>query len=367
MFNNLHLDPAKVRSVSLDAAEISADTIVSDLQALGVRFDRCAMDAMEEFYTSVYSAMDAAPNPVTVPSAANALQFLQYFYAKPVTIATQARLADDLLGRTIGGSWEDEQVVVPVIEHIGQARPYGDTNNVPLASFNNNFEARSIVRMELGLEANKLEIARAAKMRIDSVGVKRNAIALALSISANDIAFNGFNGGANYTYGILNDPGLNAYITVAAGNGGDTEWSGKTFEEITADIRAAFQALRVQSGGNFNPERDACTLGVAMAASEALNYTSQFGYSVYDFIKKNYPNCRVVAVPQFSGANGGENVMYLIADRIGDSEVVEQMVQSELFLVGTQPIAKGMIEDYSNATAGAIVTQPIGVVRLSGI
>lgn len=363
--NKLSLKPHQVKAISLDAAEISADTIVRDLESLGVRFDRTAMDGMEQFYASV--AGDAAPAPVTVPSAANALQFLQHFFAEPITIVTEARTADDLLGRTIGGNWYDEQVVVPVIERIGQARPYGDTNNVPLASFNNNFEGRGIVRFELGLEANRLEINRAAAMRIDSVSVKRNAVALALAISANDVAFNGFNGGSNYTYGILNDPGLSAYVTVATGDGGSTEWSGKTFEEITADIRIAVQALRVQSGGNFNPERDGFTIGVALAASEALNYTSSFGFSVQDFIKKNYPNARVVVVPQFDGANGGSNVFYVIADRIGTGKAADQVVQTELFLVGTQPTAKGMIEDYSNATAGAVVMQPVGVVRYTGI
>lgn len=362
MFKKFSLEPDQVCSVSLDAADITVD----DLRTLGVRFDQSAMDEMEKFYTSIYS-MDAAPNPITVPSAANALQFLQHFYANPVTIVTQARLADELMGRTFAGAWEDEQIVVPVIERIGQARPYGDTTNVPLASFNNNWESRNVVRMELGVEVNKLETARTARMRIDSVSVKRDAVALALSISANDIAFNGYNNGSGHTYGILNDPGLNAYITVATGASGDTEWSTKTFAEITADIRAAFQALRVSSGANFNPERDACTLGVALAAFEALNYTSEFGFSVMDFIKKNYPKCRVVAVPQFSAANGGENVFYLMADRIGANKVADQIMQNELFLVGAAPTPKGFVEDYSNATAGAIVAQPIGIVRYSGI
>lgn len=362
---NFSLKPHQVKAVSLDAADISCETIVNDLATLGVRFDAAAMDAMADFYATV--AGDAAPLPVTTPSAANALQFLQYFFANPITIVTEARLADELIGRTIGGNWYDAEVVAPVIERIGQARLYGDTNNVPLASFNNNFESRSIVRFELGLEANRLEINRAAAMRLDSVSIKRDAIALAHSIAVNDVAFNGFNGGSNHTYGILNDPGLSAYVTVATGAGGNTTWASKTFEEITADIRGAVQALRVSSGANFNPERDGFTIGVALAAVEALSYTSEFGYSVMDFIKKTYPKARVVAVPQFSGANGGENVFYLIADSIGNNKVADQMVQSALFLVGTQPTAKGMIEDYSCATAGTIITQPIGVVRYSGI
>lgn len=363
-YDKLNISPEKVRAFALDSVK-NESTILNDLARLGIGFAPGTMDAMHNFYQAV---MDEAPAPVTVPTAANALQFLQYFFANSIKVVTQARVADELMGRVIAGNWYDEQIVANIVERTGQPRPYGDTNNVPLSGFNQNFEARTIVRMELGLEANRLEMLRVAAMRLDSVALKRDAVAEALAISANDIAFNGFNNGAGHTYGILNDPGLPAYVSVSTGAAShDTEWSGKTFAEITADIRTAFQALRVRSGAHFNPERDACTLAVAVGSMEALAYTSEFGFSVADFIKKNYPGCRIVAVPQFNAANSGDNVFYLIADQIAEQKVVSQNIQSELFLLGTQPTAKGMIEDYSNGTAGVFVTVPIGVVRYTGI
>lgn len=361
MKKDFHLKPEQVNSVVMDA-----DCTLDFLNKLGVAFDEEAVAEMHKFYAKV-GALDEAPAAITTPSATNALQFLQYIFPEPIEIVTQARVADELLGRTFAGSWHDQEVVAPVIERIGQARPYADSANVPLASFNNNFEARSIVRMELGMQVNKLESARTSAMRIDSAAVKRASVAQALAIGANDIAFNGYNAGGNRTYGILNDPSIGSYTTVATGASGDTTWISKTFLEITADIRAAVQALRVKSGANFNPERDAFTLGIAVSASEALAYTSDFGYSVREFIKENYPKCRIVYVPQFDSANGGENVFYLIADTIGGQRVAEQYVQQEMFLVGAQPTAKGMLEDYSNATAGAFVRMGIGVVRYSGI
>lgn len=361
MKKDLTLKPDQVNAFAFDS-----ETDLETLGKLGIAFDSDAVHAMHEFYAKV-GALDEAPATITVPSASNALQFLQYIFPTPIEIVTQARVADELLGRTFAGAWYDEEVVRPVLERTGNARAYGDTANVPLASFNNNFEKRSIVRMELGMQTMKLEAERASRMRIDSFGFKRSAVAQALAISINDIAFNGYNGGNNRTYGILNDPNLSAYTTVATGAGQDTTWNSKTFLEITADIRTAVNELRVKSGANFNPERDGFTLGVAVSAMEALAYTSDFGYSVEDFIKKNYPKCRIVAVPQFDNANGGENVFYVIADQIAGQKVAEQIVQQELFLVGAQPTAKGMLEDYSCATAGAVVRMPIGVVRYSGI
>lgn len=356
---NFHLSPAQVKGVAFDSAELPS---MEDLQKLGVAFDSASLEAVKKF------AMDAAPGLFTTASITTPIQFLQFFFAKPIMNVTTARVADRLIGRTIGGSWEDEEVVQPIVERTGQARPYGDKANVPMASFNNNFERRSIVRMELGFEAQKLEIARAAKVRIDNIGVKRSAVAEALAISANDIAFNGFNGGAGHTYGILNDPNLPSYVTVATGAASDTEWSSKTFLEITADIRAAIGALRVKAAGHFNPENDSFLLAIANAAATNLDVTNELGtLSVREWIKKTYPGARIEVVPQFDGANGGNNVFYVMADNIGGEKVAMNIAQQELFLLGVQPTAKGMIEDYSNAVAGVMFTMPIGVVRYSGI
>ena len=356
----LHLNPSQVRPFAMDEK-----TTMDDLRRLGIDALPDVVSEMEKQGKTL--GMDEAPNAVTTPSAAYALQFLQYFFPTPIEVVTQARVADELLGRNIAGSWYDEQLVLPIAERVGQARPYTDAGNIPYASFNVNYEPRTVVRMELGFKVGPLEAQRAAAQRIDAVGIKRRAVANALAISTNAIAFNGFNDGKGHTYGILNDPGLPAYVTVAAGTGGTTTWSSKTFEEIVADLQTAIAALRLRTGSNFDPFRDGFTLGVASAAVDYLNTVTQFGVSVMDYIKKTWPGARIVAVPQFNGANSTANVFYLIADRIAGQEVAGQYIQQTMFLVGITPAAKGADEDYSNATAGVLVGQPIGIVRYSGI
>lgn len=355
--NILRMKAGQVNAVALDSME-KLPTL-DDLKQLGVMFDADALKTV----------MDAAPPAITTPTVANAVQFLQYFFARPIQVVTQARVIDDLIGRSVAGSWADEEIQMPIVERIGQARPYTDAANVPEASFNQNFEGRKIFRMELGASANRLEMERAAKMRIDSMALKRAAVAQALDIGRNDVGFNGYNDGSGHTYGILNDPGLPAYTTVAQNAGNtSTEWKDKTYLEIVADLRTAVQALRTRSGSNFDPTRDAFTLGVATDCRDALDTTSQYGNSVMDYIGKTWPKCRVVTVPQFNDANGGANVFYVIADNVAGEPVADQYVQAELFLVGAKPTAKGgMLEDYSNATAGAFVTVPIGIVRYTGI
>jgi hypothetical protein len=285
-----------------------------------------------------------------------------------VRVVTQARTADDLLGRNIAGSWEDEEIVLPVIERVGQAKPYGDTTAVKLSSFNTNYEKRTVVRFEDGLEVTTLEEARAAKAGVNSALEKRAAVTESLAISLNSIAFNGYNNGANKTYGVLNDPNLSAYVTVEDGAAGDPEWSSKTFIEIINDVKTAMSALRVQSGYNFNPEKDSATLAIAASVVDFLATPNELGtISVKRWLNDTYPNLKIVAVPEFSGANGGANVFYIFADKVSDNSVLGQYVQSVLTLVGVEKKAKGFIESYTNATAGVLVSSPIGVVRYTGI
>lgn len=353
----LSIPAQKVRAYAMDA-----DTTMTTLSNLGVN----ATDgAMREF---MQYAQDAAPSPLTSPSASTPVQFLQHWLPDAIKVVTKARVADRLLGRDIAGSWEQEEIVATVIEHIGQARPYGDKTNDNLAEFNTNFERRTIVRFEEDVEVGTLEEARAAAMRLSAGAEKRIASAEALAIAMNDVAFNGYNQGLARTYGILNDPNLPNYTTVAVGASTQTVWSSKTFNEICNDIKTAFAALRVQSGSNFDPYADESVLGVADACVDMLSTMNAYGNkSVMEWLKETYPKCRVESVPQFSGANGGANVFYLFAEKIGERKVVNQYVQDTLRLLGIEKKSKGFIESYSNATSGVLLAQPIGIVRYTGI
>lgn len=343
----------KVKSYAMDEG-----TTETTLDALGVHYTQNAMDEFRAY------AQDAAPALQTSPSKMTPVQFLQYWIPEMVKIVTASRDADDILGRDFAGSWEDEEIVQPVIEYTGKPRVYGDKTTFNLASFNINYETRTIVRFEQDVEVGKLEEARAAKQRVDASGVKRDAAATALAINANDIAFNGYNSGNNKTYGLLNDPNLPAYTAFAQGSASSTTWASKTFNEIVADIKAMMSALRVRSGNNFKPERDASTLALSVAVVDQLQTVNQLGgTSVLDWLHKTYPACRVTSAVQLDGANSGANVAYLFADKIDNKKVIAQYVQDALRLIGVEQKAKGFLECYSNATAGCMLRIPVGLVR----
>ena len=217
------------------------------------------------------------------------------------------------------------------------------------------------------MKVGNLESARAARLRVDDQGMKREAAALSLEITRNLVGFNGFNAGDNNTYGFLNDPGLGSYVQVATGVAGYT-WAVKTFLEIQKDILTAIQALRTQSQDVIDPEMIDLTLAVATSSVDYLAKTSDFGISVREWLRKAYPRIRVCSAPQLNAANSGDNVFYLYADTIQDmstdgGRVWIQPVPTKFQVLGVQQLAKAYEEDYSNATSGAMCKRPWAVVR----
>ena len=370
-----HMGPREVGAFSGTAAD-TAD-IIGNLDKFGIAFDSRHIAAMHAVHrsgdTPMLSAMDAALTPaLTTPSVATPLQFLQEWLPGFVFVVTQARKIDDLIGITTQGRWEDAEIVQGILERTGNTAVYGDLTNIPLSSWNVNFEPRSVVRFEEGMSVGRLEEATAAAMRVNSAESKRSAAAEALEITRNFVGFFGFNNGVNRTFGFLNDPQLPAYVTVAVGASAATEWNTKTFLEITGDIRSWYQALRSQSGDRIDPGKEAVTMGLATDVYDSLSVTSVYGNSVLKWLQDTYPNTRVISAPELNGADGGENVAYLYAEGVVDESTDDrrtwlQVVPAKFRTLGVEQQAKRYIEDYSNATAGALLKRPWAVYRASGI
>ena len=357
------LSPRQVGAVQMSADDVADYAALGDL---GINFGAKNLKAMANY------AMDTQSD-VSAPSITTPVQFLQNWLPGFVKVITAARKIDELVGITTTGSWEDQEIVQGLLEPIGNAVPYGDYTNVPLASWNTNFVRRTVIRFEKGIKVGMLEEARAARIRISTSAEKRASAALALEIQRNLVGFYGFNNGSNLTYGFLNDPGLPAYVTVAAtGTGSSTLWSTKTFLQIIADIRVAAAQLQNQSQDTINPEDVELTLALPTISYQYLSVTSDFGISVRDWLAKTYPKLRVVSAPQLNAANGGANVFYLYAEQVedgasDDSRTWVQVVPAKFQALGVEKQAKAYEEDYANATAGVLLKRPYAVVRYSGI
>lgn len=314
---------------------------------------------------------DASFTPaVTTGSIATPIQFLQAWLPGFVQILTAARKIDKCIGVTTVGEFKDQEVVQGVVEPASSATEYGDYNRIPLAGLNTNFERRTIVRGEHGMSVAMLEEQRAAAMNLNVGEHKRQAAAIGLEIMRNAIGFNGWYNGSNRTFGLLNDPNLPAYVSVAGGT-----WSTKDALEIMSDIRTAIAALRTQSQDNIDPENVDLVLLIATSSVDFLSTVTVQGISVRDWLTQTYKRIRIESAPELNAAATGANVFYLYAEEVDSSidgstdggMVFKQLVVSKFLTVGVEKKAKRYIEDFANATAGVMCTRPYAVVRYSGI
>ncbi|EBW5579118.1 hypothetical protein DPU05_14765 [Salmonella enterica subsp. enterica serovar Teddington] len=358
------LGPRQVRPLHLT----KCDSYPKGLAKLGICMDSRTLRTMA-------AAMDSSTLHGLSTSASNGapVQALQTWLPGFVATVTQPRKIDDLIGITTVGSFEDEEIIQSVLELTGKAAVYGDYTNIPLSSWNVGYERRSVVRFEEGMQVGYLEAARSAKIKLDSAATKRNGAAISLEINRNDVGFYGYNNGTNRTYGMLNDPAAPAYKTLPAGASGKTQWSGKTFQEITADIRLVANALLVDSKSVVDPTENECTLTLANGSISYLSVSTETGMSVQDWISKTYPKWRIKTAPEFDGANGGANIMQLHAETIAADEVStddkgvwSQLVPAKFVTIGAKQDVKFYTEDFANATAGAMLKRPYACVRATG-
>ncbi|WKT00526.1 DUF2184 domain-containing protein [Gallibacterium salpingitidis] len=351
--------------IAMDADDVRN---FKDLEQIGIGFTSKYLKEVNNVY-----AMDDVQGGVFTPSGGAPIQFLQTFLPGFVRAATAPRKIDEIVGMQTIGEWHDEEIIQPVLETLGDAVPYADLSPVPLSSWNAKFERRTVVRFEKGIKVGTLEAARASAMKLDSANTKRAAASTALNIQRNLIGFRGYNDGNNRTYGLLNDPSLLPYQTVAEGASGSTNWSKKTYLEITADLRNAFAQLEIQSNGVVDAKNTPTVLVLPTGTSAYLSVVSEMGVSVAEWLNESYPKCRTVTAPQFQKANGGVDIFYLFAEEVqgddsdDDHRTLIQVVPAVFMALGIENKSKGVVEDYTNATAGVMCKRPYAVYRGTGI
>jgi len=81
---------------------------------------------------------------------------------------------------------------------------------------------------------------------------------------------------------------------------------------------------------------------------------------------------RIESAPELDGANGGESVIYVYAENLRDGasdggDVWAQLVPTKFMALGVEKRVKTYVEDFANATAGALLKRPFAVARYTGV
>lgn len=330
----------------------------------------------EAFKHDFRLAMDAQPALTTVANSGIPSYLTQLIDPTVYEILFAPSMAAEIFGEVKKGSWTDQTVLFPTVEHDGEVSSYGDFNENGHAGANTNWPQRQSYLYQVIKEYGELELDRAGLAKIGWVTEIDRAAALSLNKFQNLTYFFGVTGLQNY--GLLNDPNLNASLTPAVKAAGGTAWIlngaiNATANEIYADIQALFLAL-VNASSGLVDQKAKMTLALSPGSDVALTATNSFNVNVSDLLKKNFPNIEVKTAVQYGKTSASNpqgiaagNLVQLMVDSIEGQDTGYCAFNEKM---RAHPIIRGLSSFKQKQTAGtwgAIIRQPFGIASMLGV
>lgn len=271
------------------------------------------------------------------------------------------RTGDEALGkREKLLDWKDDFYYTPIVERTGQTTPYSDYGMPLLAGMNISFNSVGHYRFSTKIHYANLESEQISAARINYNDMLVSAGSEALAIELNRVAFYGYMNNNNFLcYGLLNNPDLNPYETLPKA------FSAMTWEETTNLFSSAIAKLSEQTLNNVNGQsRIRVVLSSTMFAQLQGKYTS-LGISIYDTLRKDYPDMYFVPAVELNKAETDKDVIYFIGESpVGGISDTTKLGYSELALMGNVVQSDyGYSQAMSAGTCGALVFKPSFIVR----
>lgn len=308
--------------------------------------------------------MDGGLSALTPFNTAMPAGLLTSISPKMVDIILRERTAE----KVIGGKdklleWEQENIIIPIVEKVGETKPYSDFDNAPATGTNATFVYRGHHRYSTAVQVGRLQSMQMSSARVSLEQTNMDAALESLAITFNNIAFNGY-GDPNGKYpikGILTDDTLPPIKATTFKKDGTA-----TFKQVYDDIRNAIQELIIQSGNHLNllsPFRVCMANSVFMMLTEI----NELGTTpVADALKAVIPNISFEMIPEFEKAHSNTNdVFYIIGENsVGGVAVTGDLGFSELALSSnTVAYENHTSQILSSGTVGAVFYKPYNVVR----
>lgn len=310
-------------------------------------------------------AMDALPALITVSNSGVPAFMTNYVDPKLIEVLVAPNRATDIMGETKKGDWTDQTAFFSMVEVTGEVSSYGDRNTNGQVGTNVNWPQRQQYLYQTMTTWGDLEMARMGRAQIDWASRQNIASATIMRQFENKSYFYGISGLQNY--GILNDPGLSAPISPNAKAAGGFTWlNNATYLEIVNDINKLYAKAVTQCNGLLE-RTDAMTLAMSPTVEVALSYVATLGtgVSVYDTIKKTYPNLTVRTAPQYTTGSG--ELVQLIVESIEGQKTGECAFGEKMRAHGVVRKASHFEEKKSGGTWGTVFYNYIGVAQMLGV
>jgi len=304
---------------------------------------------------------DAQPGLITAANAGIPSLFTTYVDPAIIEVLVSPTKAAELYGETKKGTWVDDTAMFLMAERTGETASYGDFSQDGMSNSNENFPQRQSYHYQTNTRWGERELARAAAAKIDKANQVNMAAALTLKKFQNQTYLNGIAGLQNY--GGTNDPSLPNPISVTS------TWFGADGALIYADVLRLVQQMIAQGNGLVDAET-AYTMGISPGNAVNFNNTNQFNVNVYTQIKTNFPNLKIVTVPEFAlnggGGAGGTEFVQLIADSVEGQRTTEAAFTEKMRAHAIVTKTSSWEQKKSQGTWGTIIYRPVFVAAMIG-
>ncbi len=296
-------------------------------------------------------AMDASPL-VTSPNGGIPSLFTTYIDPKLIEVLVEPMKMAQAFSEVKKGDWTTNSAVFPMVESVGETSTYGDFNENAMSDVNVNYPARQPYHYQTIIRVGEKEMAIAGQARIDWASQKQQSAALTLNKYQNKTYIYGVAGLENY--GMLNDPDLLPSIT-------DTAWAAMDGQGVYDSFLKLFTQLLKQANGLIDRE-ESMTMLLSPVMDGNLTKTNQYNVNVTDQLKKNFPNLKIVTVPEYSTAAG--EVVQLIVDSYDGQPTAELGFTEKMRVHPLIQMKSGFEQKRSQGSFGAIIYRPLFIASM---
>jgi hypothetical protein len=306
-------------------------------------------------------AFDAQPTLITAANAGIPSLFTTYVDPAIIEVVIAPVKAADLYGETKKGTWVSDTAMFIMAERTGEVSSYGDFSQDGMSNANVQFPQRQSYHYQTNTRWGERELARASEAKVDWANQVNMASALTLKKYQNYIYLYGVQGLQNY--GGTNDPSLGASLAPTS------SWFTADPSVIYGDILRLVQELVINTYGLVNAE-SSMTLGISPGNAVNLNNTNTYNVNVYTQIKTNFPNLKIVQIPEFAinggGNGGGTEFVQLIAESLEGQKTCEAAFTEKMRAHAIVTKTSSWEQKKSQGAWGVIFYMPVAVTSMLG-
>ena len=293
-----------------------------------------------------------------------------YTYVDPriIDVLFGVTNASEFFAKTKIGDFKDDYATFVVEEIEGQVSPYNDFADGVASDVNYNFPVRQNFRYQTTLKWGDLESEKLSAAKVNIVARKQMAAAQIIARAENTFPLYGVSGVE--TYGMLNDPNIPETITPISVNSKST-WADKSAADpngtanlVFNDVNKLWQNLTANNGGHLSVNSP-IVLGISNKMIGYLTQPNQYGKTAKVMLEENYPNIKIVQLPELS-TDAGEMLYMTVTDLYGEETGL--CAFSRAYQLGRLvPELSSFRQKASAGTFGCVIRRPSLVATMTGI